>query len=90
MKTFYQLILVSALGVGSASAQLASDNPAPVAAPAAASANSRLAAKSNRLASEVDTMKAIKTTKAQVQENTRKLPSEAEAPRKDPAPKNKN
>jgi hypothetical protein len=90
MKKIYQLILVSALGIGSASAQLASDSPAPMATPAAASANSRIASKSNKLASEVDTVKRMKTTKALVQDKNQKLPSEAEAPRKELKPKNKD
>ncbi len=89
MKTIYQIFILSAFGIGTASAQLASDSPAPLAAPTA-SANSRTSVKSTKLASETDTLKAMKMSKAPVQDKTPKLPSEAEAPRKEVKPKNKD
>jgi len=82
MKTIYQIILISALGIGTASAQLASDTPAPAAPAAASLTNGPTNIKNGKLASEVDTLKTSKIAKTQVQDKTRKLPSEAEAPRK--------
>lgn len=82
MKSIYQIIVLSVLGMGTASAQLASDSPAPMASSATSSVIGQTAVKGGKLASEIDTLKATKTAKTQVQDKTRKLPSEAEAPRK--------
>ena len=87
MKSIYQLILLSALGIGTTHAQLASDTPAP-AAPAAASAIGQANTKNGKLASETDTLKTTKTARIQVADKTRKLASEAEAPRKTARVKN--
>ncbi|MFD2522991.1 hypothetical protein [Emticicia soli] len=87
MKSIYQILLLSALGIGSASAQLASDTPAP-AAPAAAAAIGQTNTKNGKLASETDTLKTTKTARTQVADKTRKLASEAEAPRKTARVKN--
>ena len=89
MKTIYFMLLLITIGISTAKAQLASDSPAST-VPAQATGNTQVILKTPTLASEtvpVDTL-SKKNKQARVQIKNLKLPSETEAPRKQPKPKN--